>query len=695
MTSYLPLDWPILAVSLFNTILLLWLGMTVLLTVERPVRRSQRARWGVWMVGGGFLLGGVFFFSHTAILGLGLSFVSAGLDFWWRLGWFPVIISPLTWYIASLWFAGYWNDPPPPLHRRQRLWLILMVTFALLLLGLLVFANALPSFLQIIQLDLSAAVTIGGVPLLIPAFVVYILLCITLSFDALLNPGPAERIMGAQARQRARPWLMATAALLLLVGLLVGGIIFWVLLNARARAYDTRLITTVAWADLAIETLIGIATLTVGQAIVSYEIFTGHTLPRRGLQRQWRRAVILAGGYGVVIGGALAASVRPIYSLLLTVLLMTVFFALLNWRSYRERERFVAQLRPFISSQHLYENLLTQTEPASVDVETPFRALCGDLLGAQRAALVPLGPQAALVGNALAYPQPDAVPPISLSGILPRFTSPQTICVPLQHPAPFWVVSLWGAQGLTGVLILGEKRDGGLYTQEEMEIARTVGERLVDTQASAEMARHLMTLRRQRLAESQMVDHRTRRILHDDILPQLHAALLTLDPAAQPEAIANLTATHQQIAALLREMPAATAPEFSRKGVWAALRLVAEGELAGAFEAIAWETTPEAEARLHALSPLRAEALFYAAREAMRNAAQHGRAPGLRVAVSVRAGLQLLIEDDGGVVGKGGKTPGAGQGLALHSAMMAVAGGTLAFEQGGGSFTRLVLSFPD
>ncbi len=46
MSGNFSLDWLTLAVSLFNTILLLWLGLTVLLNAER---RS----WGIWMAGGG------------------------------------------------------------------------------------------------------------------------------------------------------------------------------------------------------------------------------------------------------------------------------------------------------------------------------------------------------------------------------------------------------------------------------------------------------------------------------------------------------------------------------------------------------------------------------------------------------------------------------------------------------------------
>lgn len=63
-----------------------------------------------------------------------------------------------------------------------------------------------------------------------------------------------------------------------------------------------------------------------------------------------------------------------------------------------------------------------------------------------------------------------------------------------------------------------------------MEIARASCERLLDTRASAEMARRLLALQR-RLVESQVVDRRTRRVLHDDVLPQVQAALLALRPA--------------------------------------------------------------------------------------------------------------------------------------------------------------------
>jgi len=51
----------------------------------------------------------------------------------------------------------------------------------------------------------------------------------------------------------------------------------------------------------------------------------------------------------------------------------------------------------------------------------------------------------------------------------------------------------------------------------------------MDSGASAEMARRLIALQRQRLAEGQVIDRRARRALHDEILPRLHTAMLSLD----------------------------------------------------------------------------------------------------------------------------------------------------------------------
>ena len=727
MTGRFSLDWAIMAVSLFNTILLLWLGLTVLLNAERRT-------WGLWLASGGLLMGGAFFFSHSAILGHGLDYWSQGMDFWWRAGWLPIVALPFVWYATMLWYVGFWDARQTTPRRRHQLGLYLTALLASGNVALLILGNPLPSFTLLAWLDLSAVPAVDGIPSLILLYSFYLVLCISLALDALRYPGPTERVMGDLARRRARPWLVAASVVLLLASLLVAGVMLLIVYRVRQfrrTGIYTPLLFTVAWFDLTIAALISVVMLTLGQAIVSYEVFTGKTLPRRGLWRYWRNAVVLAAGFGVVVGWSLAFKLRAIYSLLLSTLLMTFFYALLSWRSYVERERYIAHLRPFVASQRLYERLLSSSAPSELDTARPFRALCDDVLGARLAYLVAVGPLTPLAGPPLAYPQtrPPSLPP--LTEVTAQFRSPQTMCTPLEpsrYGGATWAVPLWSERGLIGVLLLGAKRDGGLYTQEEIEIARASGERLVDSQASAEMARRLMALQRQRLTESQVLDHRARRALHDDVLPRLHALMLELSgrktkderrpPPSVPsvceeeatpivskgeedEVVAVLAGVYRQISDLLRDMPTSTVPEVARLGLVGALRRVVDEEFGGAFDALSWEVEPDAEREARRIPSLTAEVLFYAAREAVRNAARHGRDSAaarplhLQVAVSWREGLQILVEDDG--VGLGMRRPSdgtGGQGLALHSTMMAVVGGSLAMESVPGTYTRVLLTLP-
>ena len=112
-----------------------------------------------------------------------------------------------------------------------------------------------------------------------------------------------------------------------------------------------------------------------------------------------------------------------------------------------------------------------------------------------------------------------------------------------------------------------------------------------------------------------------------------------------------------------------------------------------------WKVTTEAERNARQIPPTYAEVLYYAAREVVRNAARHGRGSdgkwplNLKVEISWDAGLRIVIEDDG--VGMApGEMWARGQGLALHSTMMAVVGGSLSVESAPGKFTRVVLQLP-
>jgi signal transduction histidine kinase len=715
--SLIALDWAIISLSFFNTIAFLWLGFTVLLNVERR-------RWGTWAAGGGLLLGGLFFAGHSAVVSHTLDQFGPDTEFWWRVSWLPVVGAPYMWYLMTAWYTGVLRA------LRHRVWVALVGALGVGALLSLIVANPLPSYEDVATRSPVAIFLLGGLPVVALVYPIYSTLCILLSLSALRHPAASERFMGDEARRRARPWLIAASLVLLLVCLTLAAAVVVFLSRVQSRLFGTHLVRTVIVLmgfDLVICGLLAVAIVLIGRAVVSYEIFTGKALPRGGLSRYWWRSLGLAAGYGALMGLSLSLpgsnDVDPVYRLLLATLLMTLFFALLGWRSYADRERSMNDLRPFVASPRLYERMLRPAAPPEVDIAEPFRALCEDVLGAQVAYLAALGPLAPLVGTTATAGAAAVISEQAINGLVARFVSPQTICVPLageQYGGAVWAVPLWSERGLIGALLLGDKRDGGLYTQEEIEIARATGERLIDTRASAEMARRLMALQRQRLAESQVVDRRTRRVLHDDVLPRLHTAMLMLGTGGwetstghdtpnsqsqiaqhQTEIVELLTDVHRQIANLLHAMPATAAPEVARLGLIDALRQAIDGEFSSAFDGVSWRIEPEVAREARNVPALTAEVFFYAAREVVRNAARYGRngdtARPLHLAVSIawRDGLEIAIEDDG--VGMGAATvaaQGSGHGLGLHGTLVAVVGGTLTAESELGEYTRISLALP-
>jgi len=187
-------------------------------------------------------------------------------------------------------------------------------------------------------------------------------------------------------------------------------------------------------------------------------------------------------------------------------------------------------------------------------------------------------------------------------------------------------------------------------------------------------------------------------MLHDEVLPRLHAAMLTLPPE-NGDVIEQLAGVHRQIADLLHQ--SAAAPELAQMGLIPALRHALDGELGGAFEQVEWQSDPAAEAAAQNIPVLTAEVLYYAAREAMRNAAVYGRGDHpkrpLRLAVTIEQanGLRITVEDNGvGLAQTHGSPNGSGHGLALHSTMMAVVGGALTVESVPDQYTRVLLHLP-
>lgn len=696
MSGRIGLDWAMLAVSLFNAILILWLALTVLLN-------AGRRDAGVWLMGGGLLTGASFFIIHSAILGQELAVNLAILNVWWRVGWFPVIVAPLVWYVVVLWYGGFWSGQGSTLAQRHQLWLWLVSLWLAGLIGLMIIANPIPAFDQLMPTSLSRAFSVRDLPALLLLFPLWMVVCILLSIDVLHRPAQMKDLNQAWARQRARPWLLGAASTLLAVSLIVVYFIGHVLVLTAASRFPVIPMATVAVYNLVVSLLIALAVLLLGQAVVVHEVFTGRVLPRRSLVHHWRTAILLAAGFAAVAAGSLAAQLRPIYGLLLAAVLLALFYALYGWRTLREREQLITRLRPFVQSRENADTLRGASPPAS----HLLAALCREVLDTGYAQLIPLGSMATLAGPGLIYPPASGArscrPPRDLhAGMTP---------LDLGEFSPYrWAIALWGDWGLSGALLVGEKRDGGVYSQEEMEIAQATGERVLQFIASEQMLARLMELQRTRTVEQRVMDLHTRRILHDEILPALHLTILQLNQVSQglpvSEALDSLTDTHRRIASLLIQTQPAPARAPDPCNLLVSLRTLVDTEFAGHFAAVHWHSddTPARAARGDPyVDALAGEVIVGAAREVIRNAALHGR--GGKTEFPLRLDITLCIEEDKLALairdnGVGidaarsmGPLGGSGSGLALHSTLLAMVGGYLTVEapEAGGTLVRIAV----
>ncbi len=250
-------------------------------------------------------------------------------------------------------------------------------------------------------------------------------------------------------------------------------------------------------------------------------------------------------------------------------------------------------------------------------------------------------------------------------------------------------LELAAGYGSRGVLLLGRRLDGRPYAAEEIALARACGERLLDALAGERIAHLLMDILRRRLGELQVLSTQHKRVLHDEVLPDIHAALLRLgDPTAAGQ---SLTRAHRTLSELLQSGPKSGASQIGVRGLVETLRETVDREFADSFATIKWDTTEAARASLSAMGTgLAAEVVYFAALEAVRNAARHGPGghPDRRVNLHVSAdwvdGLEIVIINDGIGFRPEAATTGTGQGLLFHSTMMAVVGGRLAVDLGPG-----------
>jgi signal transduction histidine kinase len=101
------------------------------------------------------------------------------------------------------------------------------------------------------------------------------------------------------------------------------------------------------------------------------------------------------------------------------------------------------------------------------------------------------------------------------------------------------------------------------------------------------------------------------------------------------------------------------------------------------------------------IPPAIAELVFAAVQEALRNAARHARGSDvhrrlrLTFKATCNAHLEVIVADDGiGLLSTSSSTTGTGSGLLTHSALLAIAGGSLTVKSVPGNGVRVRIFLP-
>jgi len=561
----------------------------------------------------------------------------------------------------------------------------------------------------------------------------------------------------------ARPGLLLAA--LLMAGLtttlgVVGirSLLDWLAIEQHGPISAPPVLTTIPLNLLVLDLLasgaVALIILLIGYSVVRHGVLIERPLARRGFLEQWRGIVIVATAVAIFIALLVNLTRSSLAGLLLITSLATVAYAMFTWSSYTAHDRYIALLGPFLRSTGVRHWLNIDLQKTEQGLEDLFSHLCHDVLAVRFARLVVIAgplrrsfnfrwPESAKVSEM----QPIARPTVGadLSRPPPQRSEAERVSIlrpPAHHrkenpiarsvasipgretvgihahrvrmtvdrqPIICWVLPMYDERGLVATLYLGPRQDGGAFTDEDMDLAHACGQRILDTLGDHEAMQAVAGLLRHRIVDVKLLGAQQRRVLHDEILPQMHLALLRLETLRSPangtaldEAIDMISDAHRRLAAMMRATVPSAPHHLERDGMMYAIRTMLEQDFQNAFDEVEWRVSDETAACIDEITPPAiAELIFAAVQEALRNAAWHARGSDVhrRLRLTLKAScdpqLEMIVADNGvGIASANSSTTGTGGGLLTHSALLAIAGGSLTIKSAPGDGVTVRIFLP-
>jgi signal transduction histidine kinase len=761
-----------LALSIFNFITFLWLAFTVWLNGDR---QSVIARVGFI----GLSLAALFFFIHGSLIrGPFAQTPNLALtDFLWHLIWLPALGVPYIWFVIGLYYAALINEQ---WRMRRPLLLTLAALLGCSVLILLAFNRSIYTFRDTILLLRYSNVQEHMHPgMTYPLFILLFLFLFYITFCAIgpwFTPSRIKRLfhvflLACTDRQRyvslrcklidafwhdpisidqleepalswhlARPGLLLAALLMVFLTVSLGILMLFAILHGLKPLDSHTLPVTLDTLPLTLIILdiyatgsVALIVLLTGYSIVRHGILIERPLARRGFFEQWRGIVIVATTIAILIAFLTEFTHSSLGGMLLITSIATGAYALFTWSSYTAHDRYIALLAPFLHSTNVRHWLNTDLQKTEQSMEALFSHLCKDVLEVQCARLVVLsGPVRRSFNycwSVLDWPneimeqsQPDhhsyKEHPASNSTQDLQTRRFYRMRMTLQGASVIcWVLPLYDELGLVANLYLGPRNDGSVFTNEDMDLAQVCGQRILDTLRDHEAMLTVASLLRRRIVDVKLLGAQQRRVLHDEILPLLHLALLQMETLrscstdkqhnaradqALENAITSISDAHRQLAAMMRAMSTSAPHRLERDGLISAIHTMLVQDFQHSFDEVEWCIPDEVTSLIDEIvPPAIAELVFAAVQETLRNAARHGRGSDVhrRLRLTIEANcnphLEVIVADDGiGIISASSSTTGTASGLLTHSALLAIAGGSLTVKSAPGEGVKARIFLP-
>ncbi|MBW0432912.1 ATP-binding protein [Leptospira yasudae] len=664
----------ICSVFLFLSSILFWLASTTIVNLER---RDRSATFTI-----------VILLSVSALFGFfswigksGLIRVSNYSAVYFFPGIFGLILIPFGWFFIVVWFLGF--------LREKRIYRI----FFWLLLSAQAFAVV---FFYSWSRKFSANVSLFHFWNVVPfsfrlSYLVYILFCIVIPIFALFSFRISKRILPEVARNKAVPYLKAVS--LLLFGVLV--LVFFLFLGGGIGIIRD----PVSRSDndprsfygflIGIQLLVTIAILILGQALISYEIFTGRILPKISLRQEWRNANFgfLALALFYLITALFGVSKIELFLTASYVYCISRTFLLKKSKDLRLEKN--AVLGSILSAEEYSDTTESKGKNLEEKFRKSFEILCSDILETSSALFVNESRIPFIADMILAYPDRTKVKDAIIFKNLHLDFGKENIAY-LENENRFdyaLCLKVESDHSGDGLLFLGQKINGGLYAEEEIETAKAAVTWILSSLFTESNSLVLSSLQRKHMEEQRISDYKTRQILHDEILPEIHSSILILsqmkNESEVSEQIRLLTDLHKRVSSFLRELPD-TSLEIERLGLIEALMRRIGSEFEAAW--FDWKYAPELKDRFPISKPEALEILFYACRESIRNAVKYsGESADKKISVVFLKNEEdkngILIRIKNKIDTNGTQVlESAGQGLRIHSALLKIFGGYLTLE---------------